>query len=771
MANETIKPKRHLSKLKVRKTNFANFLEDSDERTYTRYCGPTNALRESKCAKYFEYLIFMHKTHYDFNLRDEHYIEIIDFLGTDGLHYAIKIISNYLKNHCEQSKNSTAFEAKLDKLPIAADFFVSWIKINDLLNSRFWITEVKNPFDVNFLFLKMLEFAFDMQTKAKVLYFSDIFEKRLRILNETLTLDKVSQDVLTLAFAISKDSLMDDLSDCVMETLKGRHSSSNFLDRVISILTGHSRDSILNSLSKPRGLIELGILDEDGDLPPDVKNFLSGIGSGNFLENYAKIDSKKALPLERFDCEKESKLICDLIKSYKGNRSLNFLFYGMEGTGKTELARSIAAKTNRTLYEVGAEFKNNQGIFGKQTHREGAISYRVRALKISEICLREKNVLLVADEADLILNGFEKGILNKFLETLRLPIIWITNNINSIERSTMRRFQYSVSFDLGNQNIRKKLWDSVVEKHKAEHIFSQERRKKLADKYEISTGGIELAVQNEVALSESGMHREIGEDILENHVELLGLKTNKQTLSRAPKYDVSVLNIPHLDEILHSAKCYSEQLKSKQTEGNMTMLLYGPPGTGKTEFARFLARECGLSFREISYGQISSMWVGETEKNLAEAFKQANEAGELLFIDEADSLIADRKGAVRSWEVTQTNEFLVQLESAKCMVVCSTNFQGHLDIASNRRFHFHLQFGYLKREGILKMAENFFPDLTDENWETLTKMDAVAPGDFYAVYKRLQWLPKEEQTVQRVMQELVKAVTAKEPHSGRKLGF
>ena len=51
------------------------------------------------------------------------------------------------------------------------------------------------------------------------------------------------------------------------------------------------------------------------------------------------------------------------------------------------------------------------------------------------------------------------------------------------------------------------------------------------------------------------------------------------------------------------------------------------------------------------------------------------------------------------------------------------------------------------------------------------RLDGTRNGDFYAVYKRLQWLPKEEQTVQRVMQELVRAVTAKEPHSGRKLGF
>jgi AAA+ superfamily predicted ATPase len=756
----------------AQKSRFAKFLEESDERDYYRYSSPTSALRENKCAKYFEYLMAMHKTHYDFSLRDDQYIEIMDFLGADGLDYAIKTISGYAKKNssAKVSKNKKLFDAKIRKIPNEPNVLFSWKGVCELLKTVFWVSEVKNPFEMNYLFLKMLEYAYNLQVKAGFLHFSDEFERRLGILNNFLNLDKISQDILTLMFAVSKDSSVDELNDCVIDTFKSRHRS-NFNERAISVLTGHSKDGIMHSLSKPRGLIELGILDEDGDFPVEIKNFLNGIGSDNFLENYAKTDSKKALPPECFECQKEARIVFDLIKSYKGNRSLNFLFYGAEGTGKTELARTVAAETGRALYEVGLEYKSNQGIFGKASHKEGMISYRVRALRIAEMSLRDKNIMLVVDEADLLLNCFEKGVLNKFLEDLRLPIIWITNNIHWVERSTMRRFQYSISFDLANQSIRKKLWDSVVEKHNAEQIFSAARREKLAEKYEISTGGIELAVQNEMALLESGIHKEISEEILENHVELLGLKTNKQTLSRAPKYDVSVLNIPQLDEVLHSAKCYSELLKSKRTEGNMTMLLYGPPGTGKTEFARYLARQCGLSFREISYGQISSKYIGETEKNLAEAFKQANEAGELLFIDEADSLIADRKGAVRSWEVTQTNEFLVQLESAKCMVVCSTNFQGHLDIASNRRFHFHLQFGFLKKEGIIKMTECFFPDLCNENWNSITGIDSLAPGDFYAAYKRLQWLPKEEITASRVIQELEGMVAAKEPYGTRKIGF
>jgi hypothetical protein len=105
------------------------------------------------------------------------------------------------------------------------------------------------------------------------------------------------------------------------------------------------------------------------------------------------------------------------------------------------------------------------------------------------------------------------------------------------------------------------------------------------------------------------------------------------------------------------------------------------------------------------------------------------------------------------------------------MVVCSTNFQGHLDVASNRRFHFHLQFGFLQKEGVLKMTECFFPELQGENWNAITGIDTLAPGDFYAAYKRLQWLPKEEITAPRVVQELTRIVSAKEPFGNRKIGF
>jgi SpoVK/Ycf46/Vps4 family AAA+-type ATPase len=296
--------------------------------------------------------------------------------------------------------------------------------------------------------------------------------------------------------------------------------------------------------------------------------------------------------------------------------------------------------------------------------------------------------------------------------------------------------------------------------------------KVLAEKYVIAPCAIEFAVSNEILFANNGKPEQVAELVLKHHSELLGFRNNyKNVQSRAPEYDESVLNVKGIDNAVNAAKSYAELLRNKKTDSNCTMLLYGAPGTGKTEFARYLARISGLPFKEISYGKISSAFIGETEKNLAEAFEDASEEGALLFIDEADSLIGDRQNAVRSWEITQVNEFLIQLESCKCLVVCSTNFQGKLDIASNRRFHFHLKFDYLKKEGILKMARNFFPGFEQEDWSGLCNLDSLTPGDFYAVYKRLQWIPREELSAAGITKELREIVLAKECPGNRVVGF
>jgi transitional endoplasmic reticulum ATPase len=717
------------------------------------------------------YLLIMQNHKKMFQLESEIYLGLFSFFGTNGL----KTFANYVKRHLEKHSSDNKENAEYILVEIAKTCeqktkFGGWITLYRLLDSEKWKSAVDKTLNIDYalsFFLRLVIRKAEPRNK--------IFEKRLNLLCETLNLDKLNKDILRFFFLMEYSDSMEKLYESTCETLRFTRHKINYT--AIAMMTNHSEEAVLEAISKEKGLMNTGILWYSGrtglEISLEVRRYLKGCGSDNLMDIYATVDKKPPLPMEKFECQKEAKFITDLISIHKNDRPLHFLLYGLEGTGKTELARTIAANSNCSLLDIGSSNIRKQ-IFDEENNLENAIMrFRIRALSIAEIMFRDKsNIILLIDEADVLLNCFEKGFLNKLLEDMRLPTIWISNSLLFTQRSTMRRFNYSIEFKANSPSMRLRLWENIVEKHNAENLFPAERMKILAEKYEAAPGGIELAVSNEVLLAKAGKQEKVAELVLKQHTELLGFEnSHKNTQTRAPRYDESVLNVQGMEKALHAAKCYAQLLKNKETESNCTMLLYGAPGTGKTEFAKYLSRISGLQFKEISYGKISSMWVGKTEKNLARAFEDASEEGALLFIDEADSLISDRRGANHSWETTQVNEFLVQLENSKCLVVCSTNFQGKLDAASNRRFHFHLKFDYLKEDGILKMAQNFFPELEQENWNKLCRLECLAPGDFYAVYKRLQWIPKNELSVDVVTKELSDIVLAKEPYGNRRIGF
>ena len=772
------------NQLEVLMLNFLDFLATS-ETAYSRAkleCSTHYSMTSREC----QYFLNLHNSEEMIVLDSNIYISLLCFFGRDGL----KTFANYIKRHYEKyarnkeyaeyisSEIAKSCEQKFNLEGMRLSLLSSeeksnlegWLLLYRLLNSEQWNSAVNKTLDINYIFSFLVRLAIRKGRQS----LDKLSEKRFNLLCKRLDLDDVNKDILRFLFNVNYSLMVENLYKNICSSFSILDSKISYT--AIALITNHSEGCILDAISKEQGLMNAGILCYEGrigiDVSFEIRRYLKGFGSDDIMDIYATVDKKPPLPIEKFECQKEAKFIIDLISIHKNDRPLHFLLYGIEGTGKTELARTIAANANCELLDIGRT--PIRKIFDIGGDLADAIKkFRIRALSIAEIVFRNRsNIILLIDEADVLLNGFEKGVLNQMLEDMRLPVIWISNSLLFTQRSTMRRFNYSIEFKANSPSMRLRLWENIVEKHNAEPLFPAERMKLLAEKYETAPSGIELAVSNEVLLAKAGKQEQVAELMLKQHTELLGFKNSyKNTQSRAPRYDESVLNVQGMEEALQAAKCYAQLLKNKETESNCTMLLYGAPGTGKTEFARYLARISGLQFKEISYGKISSMWVGETEKKLAAAFEEASEEGALLFIDEADSLISDRRNAVRSWETTQVNEFLIQLENSKCLVVCSTNFQGKLDAASNRRFHFHLKFDYLKEEGILKMVRNFFPELGQENWNELCRLECLAPGDFYAVYKRLQWLPKSELTVDIIAKELSEIALAKEPYGNRRIGF
>ncbi|TXG47767.1 hypothetical protein EZV62_027061 [Acer yangbiense] len=138
--------------------------------------------------------------------------------------------------------------------------------------------------------------------------------------------------------------------------------------------------------------------------------------------------------------------------------------------------------------------------------------------------------------------------------------------------------------------------------------------------------------------------------------------------------------------------------------------LYGPPGTGKTLLARAIANETGCFFYCINGPEIMSKMAGESESNLREAFKKAQEnSPSIIFIDEMDSIAPNREktnGEVERRIVSQLLALMDGLKSrSHVIVIGATNRPNSSDPALRRfgRFDKEIDIGVPDEVGRLEV--------------------------------------------------------------------
>ena len=146
--------------------------------------------------------------------------------------------------------------------------------------------------------------------------------------------------------------------------------------------------------------------------------------------------------------------------------------------------------------------------------------------------------------------------------------------------------------------------------------------------------------------------------------------------------------------------------------GGISALFSGPPGTGKTMCAGVIARELDMELFRVDLSRVVSKWIGETEKNLARVFDEAQRSNAVVLFDEADSLFAKRtevKSSVDRYANLEVNFLLQRMETFNGITVLTTNFEDTIDSAFKRRLTFRIRFEKPDADARGALWEKMFP--------------------------------------------------------------
>ena len=631
---------------------------------------------------------------------------------------------------------------------------------------------------------EMLEAWCDVLEKRKshMCRRKDPIEVRMGEICRVLKLSDVERDVLIYAVVRAMTCFDDYPINCT----NGRNERAMFIAMAID----RPCSMVMAALSANGRLRRYEVLDNDGDFMRSgtFRNYLEN-GDGVMLEGefYKKTATDDALPWDYYGklAEEHGGILRQMISSAKtGTRGVNILFYGAPGTGKTSFAKTLAKELGLDLFEI------------RQGDRDGernSPQSRMAGIRIcNEQVPRESSMVLV-DEADQLLrtsmdffaamfggmgtSGSEKGVINSILDETKLPTIWISNApAKALDDSVRRRFDYSIRIDKLGTRQRVAIWRNNVKKFRLERLVPAELAEQFAQKYQTSAGGIAMVLEN-VKRMRPRRDKVAGlvDSLMQPHCELMEAQTKDDVLQPAKDYSLEGLNIKGdiaLERIVEAVRNF----RNGKEDGNdpdrprMNILLWGPPGTDKTEFVKHLGKTLNSRVVVKMGSDLLSMWVGGTEKNIKQAFEEAEADNAILFLDEIDGIVQDRSGAKQSWEVTQVNELLHRMENFKGVMVGATNFMDNLDAAIMRRFTFKLQFDYLEAEGKRAFFERMFSTrLTEAESLRLAAIPSLAPGDFRTVRQSLYYLGGTV-TNETCLNELEKESSLKKC-GGRRIGF
>ena len=567
-----------------------------------------------------------------------------------------------------------------------------------------------------------------------------IIQQNIDTLTQLLSLNAAEKTLFRLSVQLRLDEPLKELTGVLPK------SNLVGVSEVLSNLFGLPKSDIISALKDKGKLLGYGLLERnynpdrlhdylDWGKMLDFDEFISEpLNEQVLLKVCTKPAIEPSLSLDDFAYLNEMKtMMVDYLQSSFAThrKGVNILIYGAPGTGKTELATLLGKVLSVSVNNITYMDEDGDVISAED---------RLNKCRFAQKVLEGQSSLLIFDEIEDVFRAgfFERSVAqknkawtNQLLENNNVPMIWLSNSVSGIDPAFLRRFDLILEMpDLPLKN--KSALITQLTEGKLSPAYVQHFAKVRSLTPAILSRTIRVAKELNTS----------------NFAETLLMMFN-QTLKSQNKPKIEPLVLGKADYNLDYVACndnihrISEGLKQSR-KGRICC--YGPPGTGKTAWAAWLAEQLDMPLLLKQGSDLLNPYVGGTEQNIAQAFEQAKADNALLVLDEVDTFLFSREGANRSWERSQVNEMLTQIERFEGLMVVSTNLIEVLDPAALRRFDLKLKFDYLTLKQRLDFAKQQseilgLPLLSEEDLSQIESLNLLTPGDFAAVARRHQFSP------------------------------
>lgn len=507
----------------------------------------------------------------------------------------------------------------------------------------------------------------------------------------------------------SVDLVLNLLSPSFEAKLKGRHSFAPqaplFKQRILHLFDDPSQPHppLLSKYLKADQRIVAYLLNSD-EVEPELAPYVKLVNPQTEMQDLLLVTDVKERLLQLSYAHRDSE------------DPLIFYFQGPYGVGKETTAAALCREVGMRLITVDGEKLQSAEDLSFAT----AITLIMREALLQNAVLYWRGFdILLADERlpwrDLLLSALEE---RPGLTILAGDMVW--EPMNALHELSFVR----VEFPRPSYVERRQLWPLSL--NGSMTVESEADMDELASTFRFTGGQIRDAAATARNLARWRDPHD-GQITRADLYAASRLQSNRKLgeLARkiTPHYRWDDIVLPtdrmaQLREIVNQMKYRATVYDEWGFDGKLAMgkginaLFAGPSGTGKTMAADIMAGELGLDLYKIDLSTVVSKYIGETEKNLARIFTEAETSNSILFFDEADALFGKRSEVRDShdrYANIEISYLLQRMEEYDGIVILATNLHKNMDDAFVRRMHFTIEFPFPNARNRLHIWEKIWP--------------------------------------------------------------